>query len=77
MSECQHVFLKLLGVPLQACVHCGAVKVGDSVIIDSDYITMASLESDPDASAGRLWYRSDLKELRVFEGVEAKTVTTT
>ena len=77
MSECIHIFKKLRGVPLQACMFCGAVKVGNSVVIDSDYITLPSLASDPDAAAGRLWYRSDLATYRVFEGVAVKTITTT
>ena len=41
------------------------VKIGEgTIIIDGQSIRLASLTSDPSLAAGKIWYRSDLKDLR-------------
>ena len=44
------------------------VRIGDTVIITSAFIDLERLSSDPALAEGRLFYRSDLKQLRVSDG---------
>jgi len=62
---CEHDFKPLKiekdGKRVQACQECGALKIGnDTIVIDEDYIDLASLTSDPALAEGRVWFRGDL-----------------
>jgi hypothetical protein len=46
------------------------LRVGNTISITGDYIDMERLGSDPSTKEGRLYYRSDLKRLRLMDGVQ-------
>ncbi len=79
---CEHQFINLIfeddsKALTKLCTKCGALKVGNSVIVGPDFIDLASLVADPSLAVGRLWYRSDTAEFRVVEeGEVAKTIST-
>jgi len=66
---CEHKFKPLKiekdGKKVHACQECGALKIGkDTIVVDKDYIDLASLTSDPALAEGRVWFRGDTDETR-------------
>jgi len=66
---CEHDFKPLKirknGKRVHACQECGALKIGeDTVVVDEDYLDLASLTSDPTLAEGRFWWREDMKQMR-------------
>jgi len=57
--------IKKEGKRVQACQECGALKIGeDTIVVDTDYIELASLTADPTLAEGRVWFRGDKNEKR-------------
>jgi len=79
---CEHRFKPLKieknGKKVQACQDCGALKIGeDTIVVDVDYIDLASLTSDPTLAEGRVWFRSDENEKRWSpDGVNVEKLST-
>jgi len=77
---CEHEFkplkIKKDGERVYACQECGALKIGgDTIVVDQDYLTLASLTSDPSLAEGRTWWRDDLKQLRFSpDGVNVERI---
>jgi len=52
-----------------------AIKVGNTIIITGSFIDFEKLVLDPTLAEGRVWYRSDLGELRVSDGSKVLTLS--
>jgi len=79
MEECNHNYASLIGedmrtLPVSVCLKCGALKIGNSILVTADYIALPTLTADPTGAEGRFAYRADLDKCRYHNGAEWKSL---